>query len=198
MSLSPYIDRHRPDCTVPMRRRADDDDRRRPNNNSPFCDSQRIERCRDEPAAVVIASGRGRIVPRISRHPYRKIAKKIFGLLLTVFVRILHNSCTPRGNRCCNDASRSGKPPRNNFATSSKRVSEAGSKPVRDTFAGFQEGFQKRFKTRFETSSGPFDRVPEGSVVCCVSGHSWQGAISMAKKKKKAAKKVAKKKKGHG
>jgi hypothetical protein len=31
-----------------------------------------------------------------------------------------------------------------------------------------------------------------------VSGHSWQGAISMAKKKKKAAKKVAKKKKGHG
>jgi hypothetical protein len=31
-----------------------------------------------------------------------------------------------------------------------------------------------------------------------VSGRSWQGAISMAKKKKKAAKKVAKKKKGHG
>jgi hypothetical protein len=31
-----------------------------------------------------------------------------------------------------------------------------------------------------------------------VSGCSWQGAISMAKKKKKAAKKVAKKKKGHG
>jgi hypothetical protein len=32
-----------------------------------------------------------------------------------------------------------------------------------------------------------------------MSGCSWQGAISMAKKKKKAAKKkVAKKKKGHG
>jgi hypothetical protein len=31
-----------------------------------------------------------------------------------------------------------------------------------------------------------------------VSGRSWQGAISMAKKKKKAAKKAAKKKKGHG
>jgi hypothetical protein len=31
-----------------------------------------------------------------------------------------------------------------------------------------------------------------------LSGCSWQGAISMAKKKKKAAKKVAKKKKGHG
>jgi hypothetical protein len=49
-----------------------------------------------------------------------------------------------------------------------------------------------------ETSSDPFDRVPEGSDVWCVSGRSWQGAISMAKKKKKAAKKVAKKKKGHG
>jgi hypothetical protein len=31
-----------------------------------------------------------------------------------------------------------------------------------------------------------------------VSGRSWQGAISMAKKKKQAAKKAAKKKKGHG
>jgi hypothetical protein len=47
-------------------------------------------------------------------------------------------------------------------------------------------------------SSDPFERVPEGSDVWCVSGRSWQGAISMAKKKKKAAKKVAKKKKGHG
>jgi hypothetical protein len=46
--------------------------------------------------------------------------------------------------------------------------------------------------------SDPFDRVPGGSGVWCVSGRSWQGAISMAKKKKKAAKKVAKKKKGHG
>jgi hypothetical protein len=38
--------------------------------------------------------------------------------------------------------------------------------------------------------------------VRCITGCSWQGAISMAKKKKKAAKKVAKKKttkkKGHG
>jgi len=45
------------------------------------------------------------------------------------------------------------------------------------------------------TSSGPFVRVPEGSVVGCVFGHSLQGAITMAKKKKAAAKKVAKKKK---
>jgi hypothetical protein len=47
-----------------------------------------------------------------------------------------------------------------------------------------------------ETSPGPFERVPKGSVVV-VSGRSWQGAISMAKKKKAAKKKVAKKKKGH-
>jgi len=47
-----------------------------------------------------------------------------------------------------------------------------------------------------ETSSGPFERVPEGPGVV-VSGRSWQGAISMAKKKKAAKKKVAKKKKGH-
>jgi hypothetical protein len=37
-----------------------------------------------------------------------------------------------------------------------------------------------------------------GDWSCGLSGRSWQGAISMAKKKKKAAKKVAKKKKGHG
>ncbi len=47
-----------------------------------------------------------------------------------------------------------------------------------------------------ETSPGPFERVPEGSVVV-VSGRSLQGAITMAKKKKAAKKKVAKKKKGH-
>jgi hypothetical protein len=57
---------------------------------------------------------------------------------------------------------------------------------------------QSLTKTNFESSSDPFDRVPGGSGVWCVSGRSWQGAISMAKKKKKAAKKVAKKKKGHG
>jgi hypothetical protein len=51
---------------------------------------------------------------------------------------------------------------------------------------------------RTETSSAPFPRAPGGADVRCVSGCSWQGAISMAKKKKKAAKKVAKKKKGHG
>ena len=45
------------------------------------------------------------------------------------------------------------------------------------------------------SSSDPSRRVPEGSDVCCESGRSWQGAITMAKKKKKAAKKVAKKKK---
>ena len=54
------------------------------------------------------------------------------------------------------------------------------------------------YETDFETSSDPFERVPEGADVWCVSGRSWQGAISMAKKKKKAAKKAAKKKKGHG
>ena len=47
-----------------------------------------------------------------------------------------------------------------------------------------------------ETSPGPFERVPEGSVVV-VSGRSLQGALTMAKKKKAAKKKVAKKKKGH-
>jgi hypothetical protein len=47
-----------------------------------------------------------------------------------------------------------------------------------------------------ETSTNPFERVPEGSVVV-VRGRSWQGAIPMAKKKKAAKKKVAKKKKGH-
>jgi hypothetical protein len=45
-------------------------------------------------------------------------------------------------------------------------------------------------------------RASGGVDVRCVTGCSWQGAISMAKKKKKAAKKVAKKKttkkKGHG
>jgi hypothetical protein len=53
-----------------------------------------------------------------------------------------------------------------------------------------------------ETSSTPFPRASGGVDVRCVTGCSWQGAISMAKKKKKAAKKVAKKKttkkKGHG
>ena len=53
-------------------------------------------------------------------------------------------------------------------------------------------------ETNFKTSIDPFARAPGGSVVWYVSGRSWQGAISMAKKKKKAAKKAAKKKKGHG
>ncbi|NBT13810.1 MAG: hypothetical protein EBS56_09565 [Planctomycetia bacterium] len=60
------------------------------------------------------------------------------------------------------------------------------------------ETLSRASRNRFRTSSDPFERVPGGSAVWCVSGRSWQGAISMAKKKKKAAKKVAKKKKGHG
>ena len=61
-----------------------------------------------------------------------------------------------------------------------------------------QSPVNQPYATDFETSSDPFERVPEGVDVWCVSGRSWQGAISMAKKKKKAAKKAAKKKKGHG
>ena len=52
-----------------------------------------------------------------------------------------------------------------------------------------------RPRTASSSSSDPSRRAPEGSDVCCESGCSWQGAITMAKKKKKAAKKVAKKKK---